>query len=512
MNKMVLRMLLPVMVMLMILPMTGCNRAESEMDAQSMLEALLNNVRYDSELQQVGSNAELYFLDLPQNTTIQLYTGSGYFADEVALLTLPSKDDSSEAMKAVRDHIRELRDQFTFYVPEELDKIDHAVTYQNGRYIFLCITNDYTNAERILNHNGHSVDVVPASPEQKEQELPEAAQETEDTGNTSPDKEAEISVVTEPQVEYPVLKSESGTYHDYGTYAIRVDNSAFELYNYSDSRASDYAALVNKTAEKLAGKVTVYDIAIPTAVGIVLPDDIAAILPGYTDQGEAIKRIFSKMSDQVITVDCFNNLMRHRDEYLYFNTDYHWNGRGAYYAYESFCNTKGIDAIPLDERTEKQFGGFLGALYWNNCGKDPMLENNPDTVFAYCHKSESASMTFTDKNGDSYNWKIIMDVSGWKASAKYSTFAGADNPFAVFTNPDVTDGSVCVIVKESYGNALLPYLVDHYSTIYEIDYRYWNGDLIGFALEKEADDLIFANNLSMISSNLLIGKLAGIIG
>ena len=171
-----------------------------------------------------------------------------------------------------------------------------------------------------------------------------------------------------------------------------------------------------------------------------------------------------------------------------------------------------IEAVGLDERTEKQFDGFLGALYWNNCREDPVLEGNPDTVLAYCPKSERASMTYTDKKGDTYNWSIIMDVSGWKASTKYSTFAGADNPFAVFTNPDVTDGSVCVIVKESYGNALLPYLVDHYSTIYEIDYRYWNGNLIDFAAEKNADDLIFANNLSMIGSSLLIGKLAEIVG
>ena len=489
MNKFFIRMVSLAMVMLIILSMVGCNKAEPEIDAQSMLESLLTDVKYDSELVQVGSNAELYFPNLPQDTTIQLYTGSGYFADEVVLLTLPSNYDGSEAMEIVQNHIKELRDQFMFYVPEELDKIDHAVTYQNGRYIFLCITNDYANAERILNSNGHSTDAVPDSSEQKEQKLPDIEQKT-----------------------YPVLKSQSGTYHDYGTGAIRVDNSAFELYTYLDSRASDYASLVNKTAEKLASKVTVYDLAIPTAIGIVLPDDIAEILPGYSNQGEAIKKIFSKMSDHVVTVDCFDKMMQHRDEYLYFNTDYHWNGRGAYYAYESFCNTKGIEAVSLEERTEKQFDGFLGALYWNNCGKDPILENNPDTVFAYCPKSESTDMIFTDKNGDTYDWNIITDVSGYNASVKYSTFAGADNPFAVFTNLDVTDGSVCVIVKESYGNALLPYLVDHYSTIYEIDYRYWEGNLIDFALEKEADDLIFANNLSMISSNLLIGKLAEIIG
>ena len=498
MKNIFIRWTLLALVVLILVSVAGCRKQEPEIDAQAMLKALLGRVSYDTKLEQVGSSADLYFPELPKDTAIQLYTGSGYFADEVALLTLPTAADCASAMETVQTHIKELRDQFMFYVPEELDKIDHAVTYQTGKYIFLCITNDYANAERILTNYGDSTVILPESSTPTKVEI-------------IPEETDEI-VVEDPPIVYPVLKSNTGTYHDYGNCVIRVDSSAFEQYGYSDSMASKYAVVVNKTADALENKVAVYDMAIPTAIGIVLPDDIAAILPEYTNQGEAIRKIFSKMNDNVVTVDCFDNMMRHRDEYLYFHTDYHWNGRGAYYAYESFCNTKGIEAIPLADRTEKQFEGFLGALYWNNCNKDPVLESNPDTVQAYCPKSEQASMVFTDKDGNSYNWSIIMDVSKWKASTKYSTFAGSDNPFAVFTNPDVTDGSVCVLVKESYGNALLPYLVDHYSTIYEIDYRYWSGNLIDFAIEKNAEDLIFANNLSMIRSNLLIGKLAGIVG
>ena len=167
-----------------------------------------------------------------------------------------------------------------------------------------------------------------------------------------------------------------------------------------------------------------------------------------------------------------------------------------------------MEPYTLEERTEKKFGGFLGALYWNHSNEDPVLKANSDTVEAFLPHSSSATMEFTDQNGQTLPWSIISDVSDWRASTKYSTFAGADNPLAVFTNPEVNDGSICVVIKESYGNALLPYLVDHYNTIYEIDYRYWDGNISAFAAEKKADDLIFANNLSMIGSNLLLGKLA----
>ena len=211
----------------------------------------------------------------------------------------------------------------------------------------------------------------------------------------------------------------------------------------------------------------------------------------------------------MVPVRCFDNLMRHRNEYLYFRTDHHWNGIGAYYAYEAFCEAKGITPYTMEQREEKQFGDFLGTLYINS-GKPASLLPT-DTVYAYKPYSKSATMVYYDKTGAEVKWPIISNVTNYQQSNKYSTFAGADNPLAIFTNPEVTDGSVCIVVKESYGNALLPYLVDHYSTIYEVDYRYWTGDLAAYAQQVGADDLIFANNIMMISTGLLVGMLDKVI-
>ncbi len=503
MKTLSVRILSLALALVLLLSIAGCSKKEENIDPKAVVQSLLTQVQYATELSAVGENAILYFPDLPQGTTIELYTGSGYFADEVALLTLPKASDGSAAMEVVKKHLAELRNQFMNYVPEEVGKIDNAITRQVGPYLFLCITNDTQNANQVLDHMSKASESKPTANES--QPVVTESQPTLDVSG-SPTQAPDV-----PTGNYPTLKSQSGTYHDYGTGVIRVDNTAFEQYTYVDAAAEVYAGLVNKVAQSLKGETKVYDLAIPTAVGVVLPDDIAQKLPSNSNQAEALETLFAKMSDDVITVNCFSNLMAHRDEYLYFHTDYHWNGRGAYYAYESLCKAMGKEPIALEERTEKKFDGFLGVLYWQNSGEDPILKENPDTVHAYCPKSENATMKYTDQDGNTYDWEIISDVSDWAASTKYSAFAGADNPYAVFTNPDVTDGSVCVVVKESYGNALLPYLVDHYSTIYEIDYRYWDGDLVSFAKEKKADDLIFANNLTMIGSNFLIGKLANII-
>lgn len=78
-------------------------------------------------------------------------------------------------------------------------------------------------------------------------------------------------------------------------------------------------------------------------------------------------------------------------------------------------------------------------------------------------------------------------------------------------NKDKTDGSACVVVKESFGNAFVPFLVDHYQTIYVVDYRYWTGSVSQLVREKMAQDVLFINNLSMIRNKSLVGKLARVV-
>ena len=478
---------------------TGCATEKKDIDANKILNSLLCDVSYAGELTKIGDNSNLYFYGLPEDTDVEFYTVGGYSADEVALITVQKEDDIDEAEQIVKNHVKELKEQFLDYVPEEVGKIDNAIVWKSDRHIVLCITDDYDTAKAII--SGKSMENNNDSSDEYIEE------------STTIDNALETDVSSEETKikEYPQLQSKTGTYHVYDNTAIRVDDSAFELYTYVDSTANAYTELINEAAKKLNGEANVYVLAIPTAIGVVLPDDIAEKLPDYDNQGTAIEKIYSKLTSDVRTVNCYENMMKHRNEYLYFRTDFHWNGKGAFYAYESFCETKGVEAIPLEEHEEKVFEGFLGELYWDNSNEDVVIGNTPDSVEAYCPKSSNATMKFTDEKGETYTWNIIHDVSNYKASMKYSTFAGADNPIAIFKNSDVTDGSVCVVVKESFGNALLPFLIDHYSTIYEIDYRYWKGNLIDFTKEKQATDIIFANNLSMIRSNYLVGKLADIM-
>ena len=493
------------LAILMVLSMTACGgKGESakEYNGEALMQALLTQVQFDDTLSSVGDFASLYFPGVPSGCTITMYTGTGYYADEVVWISLDDAGDLDAVMASVDKHLEQMTGQFKNYIPEEVAKIENAVVWQGGSHVLVCISNDYATAKSILD-NADDPSYQSSGSKAPAADAPAADNE----GSDEPAADTPVDTPEVPAIQdFPKIYSQSGTFKDYGNNMIRVDNAAYELCSYDENTFSIYAQLLNKAADALAGQVNIYALTIPTGYGVMLPNDIQEKLPSYSNQGESMEKLFAKLDNSIIPVRSFDNMMAHRDEYLYFRTDHHWNGIGAYYAYEAFCEAKGVKPYTMDQRTEVTFDGFLGTLYANSNYDSALLP--ADTVYAYKPYSNSTSMTFYDNNGNGTAWNIIMDVSGWDAGTLYNTFAAGDNPLSILKNDNVTDGSVCVVVKESYGNALMPYLIDHYSTIYEVDYRYWNGNLIDFAKEVGADDMVFANNVMMISSDLLVAKLA----
>ena len=205
-------------------------------------------------------------------------------------------------------------------------------------------------------------------------------------------------------------------------------------------------------------------------------------------------------------------MMKHKDEYMYFRADHHWTARGAYYAYEAFCKTAGIKATPIEDYERLQFDGFLGTLY--NHTKNENLAKNPDYVEAFLPIGTN-SMIVTERSGKVVTSYSIVNkqTNAWYGTgAKYNCFIAGDNPLTEIHNPNKNDGSTIIVVKESFGNALVPFLVDSYEYVYVIDYRYFSGDLCDFALEKNADDILFINNVIATSTGVRLNELKDIIG
>ena len=334
-------------------------------------------------------------------------------------------------------------------------------------------------------------------------------QDPEGGDQTDADKSGEdkSGVTTTKPASSNVITTSDKPYQSGGVYV--VGSAGYEMYNYVGSLAEKYQSTVNAVADSLSGVSQVYAMAIPLSSGITLPDELFSDIPG-SDQAQAEKDILAGMGQNVKTIPLHDVMMSHRTEYIYFRTDHHWTALGAYYAYVQFCTAKGITPHNLSDYEVSQFPGFLGSFY-NDGGKPDAMKNDPDTVNAYHPVSATASMKYGDnENSTLTGGQVIFDESTASASLKYGTFIMGDNPFTVIENPEVSNGESCIVVKESFGNAFVPFLVDHYQTVYVIDYRYYSGSVSDFAKTNGVTDVIFINNLSAIRGSYQMGKLAGV--
>ncbi len=285
---------------------------------------------------------------------------------------------------------------------------------------------------------------------------------------------------------------------------VVVNDAAYEVYNFVKDTAERYAAIVSRTAQNLEGVSDVYDLVVPTSVDITMPDKERAKI-NSSSQADAMRYIFSCMTPQVHSVNVYNVLRSHRTEYIYYRTDHHWTALGAYYAYTQFCRAIQDQPKPLDAFEEFKFDGFKGSFVAET-KKNAALENHPDTVYAYKPKAP-VTLQYTDKNGRTNDWEVIYDVSEWSASSKYSTFIGGDNPYTILRNASITEPKTCLVVKESFGNAMVPFIAANFSEVHVVDYRYWRGSVSSFAKEHNIDCVLFINNISATRSASLMNTL-----
>lgn len=261
---------------------------------------------------------------------------------------------------------------------------------------------------------------------------------------------------------------------------------AIELYGGSFEYGNEYAEYVNSYKEKLGDKVNVYSMCIPTSFAYYLPTEYK---DDYGDEYENIKNIQSQLKN-VIDVDIYETLESHADEYLYFRTDHHWQPLAAYYAAGVFAERASVSTFPDLSTYEKiEYEGYCGSL--EGYASSNELANNPD-LFTYYKPANIDNITTTYYDTDFTNGALSsLFFDDFLMKNAYSTFLGDDREIAQI-DTDVTNGRTLVIFKDSFGNALVPFLTQSFEHIYVCDIRYFDINSISFCQDVGATDVMFA--------------------
>jgi hypothetical protein len=300
------------------------------------------------------------------------------------------------------------------------------------------------------------------------------------------------SQTPEPKAEEELVEEEVNK--DFGDgpdvgYWLVVDGKAVQLFKFNKENFEYYSQILNKFNEKLGNNVKIYSMIPPTASEFM----ILKRYKGITDsQNDALGFLKSKLDKNISFVNVYDTLNKHKDEYIYFRTDHHWTALGAYYAYASLMETMGDEPVSLEKYEPINLGNYLGSSYTKTLDKS--LEKNPDNVVAYKPFTDNEYFMYyggDEKKADVIDMKYANDIKN-----KYLAFMSTGGATWSVVKTDANNGKKIMVVKDSFGNVLVPFLLPHYEEIYVVDARFYNIDVTGkniveFIEDKGINELLF---------------------
>ena len=285
---------------------------------------------------------------------------------------------------------------------------------------------------------------------------------------------AETTTTAAPEPEEPEREGEISNR------ILIVNKRGIMLFGGWETMGETYAANVNRFKESLPD-VNMYSMVVPTPCSFYTPEDFQNLI---TSEKANIDYI-NKSLVNVTPVDVYSALEKHKDEPIFMRTDHHWTSLGSFYGAEQFSVAARVPFARMDEYERQSKEGYVGTLY--GFSNDIILKENPEEFFWYVPKNPFRTEFYNSSFGFEREGDFFMPVS-W-----YMVYMSGDDHVVKITAP-VGNGRKLCVIKDSYGNALIPWLTSSFDEIYVIDMRYFKLNAVRFMQEQGITDVLFAMN------------------
>lgn len=209
--------------------------------------------------------------------------------------------------------------------------------------------------------------------------------------------------------------------------------------------------------------------------------------------------LYLKSNDHINTINVAEELLKNKDDYIYYKTDHHWTSYGAYLAYLTYMDYLGLEIVDINNLEKITINNFLGTYY------------NRSKYF----KADSDFITYYNILGlhieiDGKEQLSLMDLDKFKGSDKYSAFLWGNNGLTKVINENISEerkGSSILIFKDSYANSFIQFLSYNYEIIDIIDLRYFKESIRNFMKDKDYNEILIMYSFNNLSTDINIRRL-----
>lgn len=254
---------------------------------------------------------------------------------------------------------------------------------------------------------------------------------------------------------------------------------------------------INDWAKKVQNNIPIDFILVPNAVS-VLKD----YLPQFAvndKQTDSLKHIENILSDRIWLLNAYEPLKIKADkgEQVFYKTDHHWTDAGAKAVFEAYLSAKNESESDISFDNIINRKDFYGTLY----SKAPSAFAKPDTMILPDHSGAVHHVEYVKegKTADS-----LIDESFLDKKDKYAAFLGGNFARINIKSDNSAVNEKVLILKDSYANAMMPYLANQYSDLVVVDMRYYHFEeqtVSELVKNEDIDRVIMIYNMDFINSD-----------
>lgn len=262
-------------------------------------------------------------------------------------------------------------------------------------------------------------------------------------------------------------------------------------------KLKEYKDVIDANQDK-----NIYALIVPTAVTILkdkLPLNAKGSISG--DENSYIDRMYEDLRELgVTTVDVRDTLLELADAevQVYYRTDHHWTTDAAYKCYDVFAAKAGVDKKEVLYEKLLASGEFKGTLTASSGFKS----SETDSLYVYLPviaDEKKAEFDYVVVDGDTGEKSAsVYDTSFLDTRDKYALFFGGNHGVLTIRSKSES-GKNLLIIKDSYANCFVPFMIWDYSKIVMVDPRYNVRELDEIIAEEGVTDILFLNNANVLS-------------
>lgn len=231
---------------------------------------------------------------------------------------------------------------------------------------------------------------------------------------------------------------------------------------------------------------------------MVIPKPSAYYIKGSPIDGDTagdtlkdLQAIEERLSSKVQSINVYDTLAGHTEEPIYFRTDHHWTALGAYYGTQKFASDAGLPFADLSTFTLETREKFLGSMY-TYTKQSPKVAKLAEDFPIYKPSTTYQALCYDVSFQNPKEHDIFYYVSDDHRSLFYLTFINGDGNSWKIHSDACGNGRKVLLIKDSYGNAMVPFLLSSYEEIYVADARTFTRNLKEFVTEQGITDVLFA--------------------